>query len=227
MKIFKKLGFNPTNVNLYYQAFTHTSFSNENPSFVSYERLEFLGDAILEFIISEYLYKEKKLEEGLMTRMRASYVCEEACATYAKEIGLDEDIRVGSGETLNQTITADVFEAFVAALYLDQGFEFTKDFVLGIITKYIEDGVNAPTAEVYDAIIRNLKPGDKLHAEMDQLYTIIRGTPPPDVCDIVRKNNGMNDALRVVKDQELSAQQIASLKTLLTSFKLETAKGEN
>ncbi len=93
--------------------------------------------------------------------------------------------------------------------------------------KYIEDGVNAPTAEVYDAIIRNLKPGDKLHAEMDQLYTIIRGTPPPDVCDIVRKNNGMNDALRVVKDQELSAQQIASLKTLLTSFKLETAKGEN
>ena len=49
-----------------------------------------------------------------MTRMRASYVCEEACATYAKEIGLDVDIRVGSGETLNQTITADVFEAFVA-----------------------------------------------------------------------------------------------------------------
>ena len=74
--------------------------------------------------------------------MRASYVCEEACATYAKEIGLDEDIRVGSGETLNQTITADVFEAFVAALYLDQGFEFTKDFVLNIITKYIEQGVD-------------------------------------------------------------------------------------
>ena len=55
MKIFKKLDFNPTNINLYYQAFTHTSFSNENPSFVSYERLEFLGDAILEFIVSEYL----------------------------------------------------------------------------------------------------------------------------------------------------------------------------
>lgn len=93
--------------------------------------------------------------------------------------------------------------------------------------KYIEDGVNAPTAEVYDAIIRNLKPKDKLHAEMDRLYTIIRGTPPPDVCDIVRKNNGMNDALRIVKDQELSAQQIASLKALLTSFKTETVRGEN
>lgn len=93
--------------------------------------------------------------------------------------------------------------------------------------KYIEDGVNAPTAEVYDVIIRNLKPKDKLHAEMDSLYTIIRGTPPPDVCDIVRKNTGMNDALRIVKDQELSAQQIASLKALLTSFKTETVRGEN
>lgn len=142
MKVFNKLDINPTNMNLYTTAVTHSSFTNENPSYPDYERLEFLGDAVLEIIISEYLYKERKLEEGLMTRMRASYVCEEACATYAKEIGLDSDIRVGSGETLNQTISADVFEAFVAALYLDQGFEFTKVFVLGIITKYIEDGVD-------------------------------------------------------------------------------------
>lgn len=142
MKVFNKLDINPTNMNLYTTAVTHSSFTNENPSYPNYERLEFLGDAVLEIIISEYLYKEKKLEEGFMTRMRASYVCEEACATYAKEIGLDADIRVGSGETINQTITADVFEAFVAALYLDQGFEFTKEFVLDIIIKYIEDGVD-------------------------------------------------------------------------------------
>lgn len=142
MKVFRKLDINPTNMNLYTTSVTHSSFTNENPSYPDYERLEFLGDAVLEIIISEYLYKERKLEEGLMTRMRASYVCEEACATYAKEIGLDADIRVGSGETLNQTITADVFEAFVAALYLDQGFDFTKEFVLDIITKYIEQGVD-------------------------------------------------------------------------------------
>lgn len=142
MKVFNKLDINPTNMNLYTTAVTHSSFTNENPSYPDYERLEFLGDAVLEIIISEYLYKERKLEEGVMTRMRASYVCEEACATYAKEIGLEKDIRVGSGETLNQTITADVFEAFVAALYLDQGFEFTKEFVLNIITKYIEKGVD-------------------------------------------------------------------------------------
>lgn len=142
MKVFNKLDINPTNMNLYTASVTHSSFANENPSYPDYERLEFLGDAVLEIIISEYLYKERRLEEGIMTRMRASYVCEEACATYAKEIGLEEDIRVGSGETLNQTIIADVFEAFVAALYLDQGFEFTKEFVLNIIIKYIENEVD-------------------------------------------------------------------------------------
>lgn len=141
MKIFNRLKLNPTNVNLYTTAVTHSSYSNENQSYPNYERLEFLGDAVLEIIISEYLYKERKLEEGVMTRMRASYVCEEACATYAKELKLDEEIKVGSGEEVNDTIRADVFEAFVAAVYLDQGFEYTRDFVLNIIVKYINNGI--------------------------------------------------------------------------------------
>lgn len=141
MKVFNKLDINPTNMNLYMEAVTHSSFTNENPNYPDYERLEFLGDAVLEIIISEYLYKERHLEEGTMTRMRASYVCEEACATYAKELGLDEDIRVGTGEEINTTIMADVFEAFTAAVYLDQGFEFTKKFVLDIIVKYIENEI--------------------------------------------------------------------------------------
>lgn len=142
MKVFNKLDINPTNMNLYSAAVTHSSFTNENPSYPDYERLEFLGDAVLEIIISEFLYKERHLEEGVMTRMRATYVCEEACATYTKEIGLEDDIRVGSGEEVNQTILADVFEAFVAALYLDQGYEFTRDFVLNIIIDYIDRGVD-------------------------------------------------------------------------------------
>ena len=142
MKVFNKLDINPTNMNLYTTAVTHSSFAYENPSYPDYERLEFLGDSVLQIIISEYLYKERKLEEGLMSRMRASYVCEEACAAYAKDIGLDVDIRVGTGKVVNQAIAADVFEAFVAALYLDQGFEFTRQFVLGIIIKYIDNDVD-------------------------------------------------------------------------------------
>lgn len=141
MKVFSNIDLKPTNINLYSTAVTHSSYTNENPSYPDYERLEFLGDAVLEIIISDYLYKERKLEEGIMTKMRASYVCEEACATYAKELGLDEDIRVGTGEEINTTIMADVFEAFTAAVYLDQGFEFTKKFVLDIIVKYIENEI--------------------------------------------------------------------------------------
>ena len=59
MKVFNKLDINPTNMNLYMEAVTHSSFTNENPSYPDYERLEFLGDAVLEIIISEYLYKER------------------------------------------------------------------------------------------------------------------------------------------------------------------------
>lgn len=145
MKIFKTLNFSPTNVNLYYEAFTHTSYSNENPSLNSYERLEFLGDAILEFIISEYLYKERRLEEGVMTKTRARYVCEEALATYARDLKFEQDVKIGGSEQdgkPNDTILADIFEAFIAALYLDKGLDFAKEIVLKIVTKYIEDKVD-------------------------------------------------------------------------------------
>lgn len=142
MKIFNRISLDPTDINLYYSAFTHSSYTNENPSCPDYERLEFLGDAVLEIIISDYLYKERHLEEGTMTRMRASYVCEEACATYAKELKLTDDIKIGSGEEVNQTILADVFEAFVGAIYLDKGFDFVKEFVLNIIIKYIEQNID-------------------------------------------------------------------------------------
>ena len=141
MKILEDLHINVNDDSLYRQAFTHTSYSNENEGFESYERLEFLGDAVLEVIISDFLYNEKHLEEGTMTKMRASYVCEAACATYARGIGLDKEILLGSGEIeANTTIVADVFESFVAAMYLDQGLDFTKEFVIKIIKPYIDEG---------------------------------------------------------------------------------------
>ncbi len=143
MKILQKLSFNPVNINLYYTAFTHTSYTYENPSQENYERLEFLGDAVLELIISDYLYKERHLEEGVMTKMRARYVCEEACATYARDMNFQDDVRVGSSEPEpNNTILADVFEAFIAAVYLDQGFETAKKIVLDIVVNYIDKQVD-------------------------------------------------------------------------------------
>ena len=142
MKIFKTLNIKPNNINLYYEAFSHTSYVNENPSMSSYERLEFLGDAILEFIVSEYLYKERHFEEGTMTNLRSNYVCEEALATYAKDLDFGYDIKLGKGEEIpNNTILADVFEAFIAALYLDKDIEYTKELVINILKPYIEKDI--------------------------------------------------------------------------------------
>ncbi len=142
MDILEKLGIDINN-SLYERAFTHTSYSNEHDGCESYERLEFLGDAVLEVIISDFLYNEKHLEEGTMTKLRASYVCEEACYTYAKDIGLDKYIRLGSGEIdANMTILADVFESFIGAMYLDRGLEFTRTVVMDIIKKYFDKNVD-------------------------------------------------------------------------------------
>lgn len=71
--------------------------------------------------------------------------------------------------------------------------------------KYIEDGINAPTAETYTSIIQNINPDKKTHDEMDRLYSVIRGAPPPDVCNIVLNQKGMNDTLR--KQQRLNNEQ--------------------
>lgn len=175
MKIFKTLDLNPTNINLYYEAFTHTSFSNENPSFANYERLEFLGDAILEFIISEYLYKERQYPEGVMTRIRSRYVCEEALATYARDLKFEKDIKLGGSELEsgpNDTIMADVFEAFIAATYLDKGLEFTKELVLNIITKYINKNVDF--LHDYKSTLQELVQTDKKSV----IYEIISESGP-------------------------------------------------
>ncbi len=125
-------------------ALTHSSYSNEHKGVLNYERLEYLGDAVLELVTSEYFYLNTKFKEGQMTKMRASYVCEKALATYAKEIGIDKHIRLGHGQmnNLNDTIIADVFEAVVGAIYLDQGFEVVKKYIDAIIIPYIDKKID-------------------------------------------------------------------------------------
>jgi ribonuclease-3 len=134
----------PNNIQLYEQAFMHTSYCYENEISESYERLEFLGDAILDLAVSDYLYNNKNYEEGEMTRIRASYVCEDAVSVYADDLGFSKYIKVGHGEELSggkhkKAILADVFEAFVAAIYTDLGYEKAREFVLKVAVPYIEN----------------------------------------------------------------------------------------
>ena len=125
-------------------ALTHSSYANEHPKVKNYERLKFLGDAILELVMSEYFYLNSTYKEGEMTKHRANYVCENALATYAKKIGLDKEIRLGEGQkhNLNNTIIADVFEAVIGAIYLDQGFDVSKKYILDIIVPYVKEDWN-------------------------------------------------------------------------------------
>ena len=126
------------------EALTHSSYSNEHKNCSNYERLEFLGDAVLELIISDYLYKERHLEEGIMTKLRAGYVCENALYTYSMRLGLNEFLLLGHGEEVTggrtrKTIVADIFEAFIGALFLDQGIVFVKNFIYKNVIPLIEN----------------------------------------------------------------------------------------
>ena len=142
MDILDKLNICYDNIDIYNQAFTHTSYANEMKC-ESYERLEFLGDAILELIISEYLYKNTDYEEGRMTKLRSHYVCENALYEYSVKLGLNEYIKLGKGQQEQdgkhcKAIVADIFESFIAAIYLDSGLNEVKKFIYKYVIPIIE-----------------------------------------------------------------------------------------
>lgn len=142
MKTLEKYGINLENSSLLTTALTHTSYANEH-NCTSYERLEFLGDAILEFVSSEYIYTYHNYNEGLMSKNRSLYVCENALYEYAKDINLKDYIRVGNSIRVpNKTVIADVFEAVIAVIYLELGMDKVKEFFNKLIVPYIESNVD-------------------------------------------------------------------------------------
>lgn len=134
-----KWGIVPHDYKLYEVAMSHSSYANEHKDKKNYERLEFLGDAVLELVMSDYLYRNFEEDEGDMTKKRANYVCENALYEYMCDLDLIKEIKVGHGEVGNikKTIVADIFEALMGAIYLDQGFVKAQKVILDIITPYI------------------------------------------------------------------------------------------
>ena len=134
----KNLGIEFKDISYLEQALVHSSYINENPDFsaASNERLEFLGDAILGMIVAEKLYRENPhLDEGKMTKMRANLVRRDTLAHIAKDIGLGDHLYLGKGEDASggrhkPANLAAVYEAVLAAVYLDQGISVTRDFIL-------------------------------------------------------------------------------------------------
>ena len=142
----KKTGYFFKNEELLKAAFTHTSYANEH-NIKSYERLEFLGDAIVDMIVAEYLYNNySELDEGVMSKIRASLVCEKALGELAKELEIDKCMRLGHGAELSgdrgkMSILSDMFEAHVAALYLDAGMDNVRDYVISVYSGRIDEVV--------------------------------------------------------------------------------------
>ena len=131
------------NLALYVEAFTHSSYANENRKhkIIHNERLEFLGDAALQLCATTLTFNIKpSLPEGLMTTTRASLVREESLAMYADKLEMANCLRLGVGEEKNggrarDALKADAFEAFVGAIYLDVGFDAVTDFLMPLLTE--------------------------------------------------------------------------------------------
>lgn len=143
----KSIKYNFKDKNILKQALTHSSFSNERKinKLANNERLEFLGDAVLEVVTSEYLYfHHKNMNEGDLTKLRASIVCEPTLSLCAKEISLGKYIALGKGEELTggrnrDSILSDALESIIGAIYLDGGFANAKEFINQFILSDIDN----------------------------------------------------------------------------------------
>jgi len=167
-EIEKKIGLNFKDKKILIQAFVHRSYVNENRSLEldHNERLEYLGDTVLNLIITEHLYKQFLDDtEGALSAKRAMLVDADSCAQYLKKLGLEEFPLLGKGEQRNEgkgreSILSDLFEALIGALYLDLGFDKTRHFIFDHFKESFAEILDNPShnykAELQDYAQRTL-----------------------------------------------------------------------
>ncbi|MBQ7839294.1 MAG: ribonuclease III [Lachnospiraceae bacterium] len=145
----QKIGYQFKDRRLLKQALTHSSYANEQKinKLKDYERLEFLGDAVLELVSSDFLFHENpQMPEGKLTKLRSSMVCEPALAYCAKDLQLGNYMLLGKGEEATggrnrDSITSDAMEAVIGALYLDGGFQTAHDFIHRFVLSDLENKI--------------------------------------------------------------------------------------
>ena len=153
------------------EALTHSSFAHEKKGKIKYnERLEFLGDAVLSIVVSDYIYEHcPDMPEGGLTKLRASLVCEKSLYDFARQIDLGSYIRLSNGERKNggadrPSIVSDAFEALIAAIYLDGGMEPARKHILRFVIPEIENHRNNSFRDYKTALqeIIQKNPGERL-----------------------------------------------------------------
>ena len=160
----RKIGYQFHDQKLLYTALTHSSYTHElrskNIHVECNERMEFLGDSILSYVTSVYLYSNyKNFLEGDLTRIRAGTVCENALYEYAKHIGLGSFLYLGNGEEntggrRRKSILSDAFEAIIAAIFLDGGLEPAKAFVLPFVSDFASKLLKSGSTEDYKTLLQ-------------------------------------------------------------------------
>ncbi len=142
LEILNHFGIIANNKDLFEEAFTHSSYIHEHENEKDYERIEFIGDGVLDLVVADLIYKSyPKLDQGMMTKLRAQIVCGKSLANYARKYNFGSCIKLGHGELVSggrdsSKILEDVFEAFLGATYLDQGYEYVYNLIKSIM---IED----------------------------------------------------------------------------------------
>lgn len=147
-----KIGYKFKDISLLEEALTHSSYANEHKSkHIKYnERLEFLGDAVLSIVVSDYIFKNcPELPEGELTKLRASLVCEKSLFVFAKQLGLGKYLILSKGERHNggaerPSILSDAFEALIAAIYIDGGIEPASKHILNFVIPAIKASKKRP-----------------------------------------------------------------------------------
>lgn len=181
-KLAKRVNISFLDENLYIQAFKHSSYVNEHQMkpYEDNERLEFLGDAVLELIVSEYLYeKHSTASEGELSKLRAIIVCEESLVQFAQHLQLDNYLLLGKGEEVTggrqrPSILADTFEAFLGALYLDRGYKITSDFLKREIFPNINFDAFSHAMDYKSTLQEKIQK----HNQENVVYTIVKECGP-------------------------------------------------
>ncbi len=176
----KQIGYEFKNKDLLKTALTHTSYAYEK-NIQSNEKLEFLGDSILEFISSDYLYSNYiNLREGEMTKVRAQVVCEQSLYKIAKTHNFSDFLLRGksermSGKEVKPAILADSVEAVIAAMYIDGGLDPAKSFIINNLKEEIKTASQNVGQKDYKTVLQEIL---QQHGEVDIHYNIIKETGP-------------------------------------------------
>ena len=178
----ERLGLQFKDIETFNQAFIHPSFSNEYDNNISSnQRLEFLGDSVLELSISDHLYSRyQKLSEGRMTKIRSIVVCETSLAQISADLSLGKYLYLGKGEEVTggrnkPSILADTFEALIGAIFVDQALPKTHSFIMRNLKATINMAINGSEIRDYKTLLQ-----EKLQGQSDQpiVYEVIDETGP-------------------------------------------------